>query len=204
MRKDRVQAKQRFLGSTYVGFNSNTGNTAILESNLELIFWRRELFFNTHKIKMQPSPLKHYCNGRLVNYTPDAEYMKDGIHYVVEIKYLKDILKPDNQEKFKFIKAEYKLQGKEFITVSEEELYNGYESENIAMLLPSLRHPSPLLEVKALQTLLNETKYTYQELLYLADELGVKRVFVKRAIAHRLFYVDLSLHISNWLVSGNQ
>jgi len=167
----------------------------ILESELELDHLRLEVFRleDGEDFEMQPDPLIHLCNDKLVNYTPDSEKpVKIGRNTVCEIKYEKDANTEENKEKFKFLEEQYDAIGKNFEVRTERDIRKGHRPENLAQLYPSLIHPSPINEFKALTENITPKKKTLAQMHRIADRRGIPRVFVKRSIAHKLFRCDLT------------
>ena len=194
-RKPRTQAKQSFTRNTSVGLIRKTMSVCVLESSLERDHMRLESFEldDSEHFEMQPAPLPHLCNGKLVNYTPDSKKVtKNGKNVVTEVKYKKDAERQDNQEKFKFLETQYKDKGETFKVVTETNIYIGHRSDNLAQLYPSLIHPSPVKEFNALTKNISPKKKTITQMHQIADRRGIPRIFVKRAIAHKLFRCDLT------------
>ena len=201
-RKDRVQAKQKFFGSTTVAYSKNHERVCILESSLERDYFIMMQFEALDDYHAQPTPMKHLVDGKVQNYTPDVCYIKDGEQYIVEIKPHKYTLSDDFKSKVTFLTDEYKKRGIHFSVVTEKDIYDGYRIQNLSMLRPSLSHPAPVNEVKQLkQSLNNNRKYTLSEMNAKAINIGISPAYIKRAIAHGLFKVDMTVHYSRWQVS---
>ena len=195
IRKPRVQAKQSFSRNTSVAFNRKNMRAYVLDSELECDHMRLEVFNleDDEDFEMQPEPLIHLCNDKLVNYTPDSEKsVKIGRNTVREIKYAKDANTEENKEKFKFLEEQYDAIGKNFEVLTEHDIRKGHRPENLAQLYPSLIHSSPINEFKALTANITPKKKTLAQMHRIADRRGIPRVFVKRSIAHKLFRCDLT------------
>jgi hypothetical protein len=204
IRKPRIQAKQSFSRNTSVGYLKKLNRAFIFESELELDHMRLEAFEleDGEDFEMQPEPLIHLCNGKLVNYTPDSEKSyKVGRNTVREIKYAKDANTEENKEKFKFLKEQYDAIGKNFEVLTEHDIRIGHRPENLAQLYPSLIHSSPINEFKALTVNITPKTKTLSQMHRIADSRGIPRVFVKRSIAHKLFRCDLTQPWSSLVLS---
>ena len=201
-RKDRTQAKQRFSNSTAVAYSEKFNCVSILESKLEQDFYTLMQYEALDDFRTQPQPLKHLVDGKVQNYTPDVAYTKNGEQFVVEIKPYKNTLSDDFINKVRFLTAEYQKQGIIFNLVTEKDIYEGCNIENLSMLSPSLRYPPPIDDITVLKTSLDTNcEYTLSELNHKAIAAGFSPVIVKRAIAHRLFNVDITVHYSEWKIS---
>jgi len=195
IRKPRIQAKQSFSRNTSVGFIRKSMRACVLESELERDHMRLEAFEleDDEDFEMQPEPLVHLYNDKPVNYTPDSKkFVKNGKDIVSEVKYAKDAQTKENKEKFKFLEEQYKKKGENFEVLTEYDIRKGYRPENLAQLYPSLIHSSPVNEFRALTAKITPKKKTLAQMHRIADRRGIPRVFVKRAIAHRLFICDLT------------
>ncbi len=203
MRKKRTQAKQSFVRNTAVGYSKKHGVACILESRLEIDYMRRKAFDLTSEqsFKMQPSPYVHMCNGRQVNYTPDGTEI-DGDHvYIDEVKHFKDTQTVDFKNKCNFLTDQYIKEGKIFRVYTEKELRPGYKADNIAQIYPSLNHPVPYIEFCNLTEDLPYNSCSIKEMNEIADTKNIDRVFVKRAIAHKLFQCDLHVKWSQLVLT---
>lgn len=202
IRKDRTQAKQRFFNSTAIAYSEKFNCVSILESKLEQDFYTLMLFESIDDFRTQPQPLKHLVDEKVQNYTPDATYIKDGEQYVVEIKPYKKTQSDDFKSKVQFLTTEYLKKGMHFKVITEKEIYDGCNIENLSMLSSSLRFSAPTDDIVVLKTYLNpHREYTISELNQIAIDAGLSPVIVRRAIAHRLFFVDITVPYSDWKIS---
>ncbi|MFC0119676.1 Tn7 transposase TnsA N-terminal domain-containing protein [Pseudoalteromonas xiamenensis] len=200
----RKQARQKFYGSTRVIFDKNLNLVNQPDSKLEADYYVLQRILGAEFIQSQPRELPHFLDGKLVNYTPDFEVIIKGVRYIIEIKYFKDTLNQDFKDKVAFLINEYLKQGAIFKVVTELDVYDGENVNNAYLLLPSLSHPSPVSSFKSLVNGLESRAYSMSEMKSIAIERGIKPIIIRRAIAHGLFSVDLTLRYSQWMLTINK
>lgn len=200
--KTRIQAKQKFFGSTNTIYDEHLNIVNIKDSDLESHFYVLKRIQGVEFIKSQPEPLFYLLDSKETRYTADFEVIEDGIRYFIEIKNFAKTQSKDFKDKVAFLTEQYKKQGIIFKVVTEKDIYDGDNVINALMLLPCLRHPAPTLEYKKLVIGLDDSRtYSMKEMNTIAKERGIDIIVVKRAVAHRLFQVDLTLPFEKWQLS---
>ncbi|PKG73069.1 hypothetical protein CXF86_19530, partial [Shewanella sp. GutCb] len=152
----------------------------------------------------QPSPLIHLLDGKRTRYTPDFEVIHNHLRFFDEVKYAKDTLSLDFQDKKAFLEQEYQKQGAQFRVITEKDVYDSDNIINISLLLPSLHHPAPYDEFKILSEGLEDRSYSLVEMSNIALQRNIAPHFVKRAVAHKLFAVDITQPYQSWQLIINE
>ena len=200
--KTRIQAKQKFFGSTNTIYDEHLNIVNIKDSDLESHFYVLKRIQGVEFIKSQPEPLFYLLDSKKTRYTADFEVIEDGIRYFIEIKNFAKTQSKDFKDKVAFLTEQYKKQGILFKVVTEKDIYDGDNVINALMLLPCLRHPAPIPEYKKLVIGLDDLRtYSMKEMNTIAKERDIDIIVVKRAVAHRLFQVDLTLPFEKWQLS---
>lgn len=200
--KTRIQAKQKFFGSTNTIYDEHLNIVNIKDSDLESHFYVLKRIQGVEFIKSQPEPLFYLLDSKKTRYTADFEVIEDGIRYFIEIKNFAKTQSKDFKDKVAFLTEQYKKQGIIFKVVTEKDIYDGDNVINALMLLPCLRHPAPILEYKKLVIGLDDSRtYSMKEMNTIAKERGIDIIVVKRAVAHRLFTVELARPFEKWQLS---
>jgi len=194
--KRRVLGKQSGVRSTVTSYNNNLKTAVLLESNLEVDYYRMMEFILPEgaTLEMQPEHIELVIDGKRIRYTPDAKItMSDGRITMHEIKYEKDIHVPRTREKLIKAKWKYASMNIRFDVITEREIRKGCQAENFSHLLAALHHEIPLDTFKLLVSDLPPQEYSIKEMSEIALSKGMSESIVKIAMAHMLFDWDTTL-----------
>lgn len=202
--KSRTQAKQKFSCNVKSTYNKKLGVGHVFDSNLETDYYKKMKFEGVDFMIGQPSPLIYLLDNKRTRYTPDFEIIENGLRFFDEVKYAKETKKQDFQDKKEFLEREYQKQGAQFRVITENDVYDRNNIINISLLLPCLHHPAPHYEFQAICEGLDDRPYTLVEMNNIAIQRNIAPHFVKRAVAHKLFTVDIAQPYQTWQLIINE
>lgn len=194
--KRRVLGKQSAVRSTVTGYNNNLKTAVLLESTLEVDYYRMMEFTLPEgaTLEMQPEHIELVIDGKRIRYTPDAKItMPDGRIIMIEIKYEKDIHVPRTRQKLIKAKWKYASMGMQFEVMTEREIRKGHQAENFSHLLAALHHDKPVDAFHLLVNDLPPQQYSIKEMIEIAFSKGMSESIVKISMAHMLFQWDTTL-----------
>ncbi len=200
--KPYKQPRQRYSNSVHQALDPVSGESRVFDSKLEKYHFLKSTWEGAKSYIHQPKhhQISYPWRSKLkVRHTPDAEVIDaESEIFVDEVKYDEETQKEDFKEQTEIRSAIYERRGYTYRVITELNVYNGENISNIAMLFPCLRHPAPFNEFEVLTKDLASINYTLREMNNIAISKGLEPIYVKRAIAHRLFSIDITQPPHNW------
>lgn len=195
MSTPRVQAKQSPVRQTTHAYSHRYRCSAILESDLELDYFHWRCFEGEFtQFQMQPAPLFYEDEmGKEHRFTADAELIElDGTHYIDEVKYTADAIKPHIHDKHARVDALYRDDDKVFRVITDHDIRVGERADNLRILAPTWAWPAPVEEVQQLTHALPYHDAPIRDLFKTSQYLGLAPCLLRRAIGHRLITCDIT------------
>jgi len=191
--KQRKIAKQSPIRSSYLAYSRHFGRVYAVESALELDYLNLIRFEKTaESVESQPFSVQFHFAGRPRRYTPDFLIVENGVEYVDEVKTRSAANKPEFLQKAQKLSRFFRERGQIFRVFTEDHIRPGNRAQNIRFLMPVLDLPPPIPEFETLLNTIEKRSASLSELRRLLDAQAIDPAFIRRAVAHKLLWCDLT------------
>lgn len=193
--KQRKLSKQSPVKPTFYCWSKTNNRGNLFESELELDFFTYlEFEFRNCEFRSQPYSIEYTVNGRKRRYTPDVELVNGNHTTIFEVKHSKVANTEVFFKKASILKELFALAGKDFVVVTEEDIYTGYRVDNLRFLRAAFNMTPPIQTWQKVQEAIPSFEGSIEELQDHIEQLGHDPALVRIAIAHKLIECDLTPH----------